>query len=319
MLSKRFYLTFILLTSALICAFTSQSRAQGVNSYIIVDDQTGKILDSQDANDKVQVASLTKIASAMVVLDWVEIQNQSLNEMAVVPPDALREGGVNPVGLQPGDQVNLRDLLYASLMQSDNIAAYTLASHVGRALYQVSPPKVQSLGPVGVFVSQMNALATKLGMKKTLFLNPHGVDSTTERPPYSTAADMARLTRYAMSKSGFRFYVSQKERAITIVSAAGSRGFTCRNTNELLGTDNIDGVKTGRTRLAGDCLILSSARSPETKKVGETVYVTPRRIVVVLLGAQQRFPVGLSLIRRGWQQYDSWAAEGRPLGKRDQL
>lgn len=300
------------LSTVLFISATS-THAQSAAAYIVVDDHTGHILDAANATDKLQIASLTKVAMALVVLDWAELQKEDLSRLATISPEAMQQGEINPLGLQPGDQISLRDALYAALLQSDNIAAHTLAEHVGRALYELSPPKVQKLGPVGVFVAQMNALATRLHMKRTLFLNPHGLDSTERKPPYSTAADMARLTRYAIKKSGFRFYVSQQQRPITILTPAGQRTFVCVNTNELLGTNDIDGVKTGRTRRAGDCLILSAARTPESRKEGDTFYVTPRRLTVVVLGAQNRFPVALSLLNRGWQIYDQWTSQGRPL------
>ena len=76
----------------------------------------------------------------MVVLDWAEKQSGDLNQVAAIPPEAFVGTGENLIGFQPGDRVTLRDLLYASLVQSDNIAAYTLASHVG-----VSAPVDRSL------------------------------------------------------------------------------------------------------------------------------------------------------------------------------
>ncbi len=84
------------------------------------------------------------------------------------------------------------------------------------------------------------------------------MDANAKPVPYSTAADMARLTRYAMYKAGFRFYVSQKERQISLNRGGKTQSYMLRNTNELLGTNGVDGVKTGRTARAGDCLILSA-------------------------------------------------------------
>ena len=123
----------------------------------------------------------------------------------------------NPIGFHPGDRAELRDLLYAALVQSDNIAAYALAAHVGSKLQPLMPatggPK---FGPVDAFISQMNALAKQLKMERTRFVNPHGIDDNVRPMPFSTAEDMARLARYAMNKAGFRFYVSQKERQISV-------------------------------------------------------------------------------------------------------
>ena len=147
--------------------FAFASVANGARNYIIVDNQTGVILDSRDHNRKVQVASLTKIATAVLVFDWAQLKNVDLNEEATVSSGALQAGGANPVGLQAGDTLSLRDLLYAALLASDNIAATVLAEHVGARL-----PNSQSLPPAENFVSHMNALTRTLGMKRTLFLSP---------------------------------------------------------------------------------------------------------------------------------------------------
>lgn len=280
-------------------------------SYIVADAQTGYILASKDRDAKLPVASLTKIAASLVVLDWAKLKQIDLSAEAEITAVALAAGGSNPVGLQEGDRMSLRDLIYCSLLASDNIAATALAHHVGAAL-----PNAQGLDPVGNFVAHMNALARSLGMKRTLFLNPSGLDSA-ERgaTPSSTAADMARLTRYAYEEAGFPFYVAQVSRQVHVNRAGADMPFEIRNTNELLGREGIDGVKTGTTRRAGECLILSADRPPESYRDGATVFVTPRRIIVVLLQSQNRFGQGLSLYREGWSLYDAWAAQGRKTGK----
>jgi D-alanyl-D-alanine carboxypeptidase len=284
-------------------------------AYIIVDATTGAVLDSQKPRDKRQIGSLTKIASAMVILDWAEHRGGDLNQIATIPPDAFVGVTENNIGFQPGDTINLRDLLYAALVQSDNVAAYTLANHVGSTLEALVPAASGSkITPVVAFVSQMNALAKELKMERTRFVNPHGSDYKVKPLPFSTAEDMARLTRYAMTKASFRFYVSQKERLITIQRGGRTLHYMTRNTNQLLGTRGIDGVKTGSTARAGDCLVLSASRDPEVNKIDEdhaTVY--PRRIVIVLLASTDRFGEGAALVDKGWQLYDQWAAGGRLL------
>ncbi|MEY3481401.1 MAG: hypothetical protein RIQ71_2176, partial [Verrucomicrobiota bacterium] len=160
------------LITTLVLALLLPSSVQAAGSYIIVDDETGHILDSSEANEKRQIASLTKIAAAMVVYDWAAATNSSLAAEVEVPSGIINIGGVNACGLQPGDRVSLRDLIYAALMQSDNHAAYTLACNVGARL-----PNNAKLDPAGNFTAHMNALARKLRMKRTLFLNPHGIDN----------------------------------------------------------------------------------------------------------------------------------------------
>jgi len=289
-------------------AFTAFSRAQEAAAYVIADSTTGFVLESSNGQKKLPIASLTKIATAMVVLDWATAGNVELNQLATVPASAARLAGAQGVGLRPGDRVSLRDLLYAGLMQSDNVSAETLADHVGRAIGGGG-----EASPVDAFVAQMNALARSKGMLKTKFLNPHGLDNLERSVPTSTAEDLARLTAYAMENSAFRFYVSQPDRKITINAASGGQtSYLLRNTNELLKIDNIDGVKTGTTARAGQCLIISAARPPESRQEGDKHFITPRRLNVVVLGAANRFPLARSLLTRGWEDYDAWAAAGRP-------
>ena len=278
-------------------------------SSIIVDNQTGRILERIGENRKLPTASLTKLALAMVIIDWSQIKKGNLDETAIVPEQAITStGGINPLGLQVGDVLTLRDLLYCSLLASDNVAAVTLADHIGRNL-----PNPTGLDPAGNTVANMNALARQLGMRHTLFLNPHGLDTPEgQARPYSSAADLARLTRYGYSKSGLAFYVSQTSREIHIQRGATNLAYQITNTNKLLGTDHIDGVKTGRTSSAGDCIILTSEHTPDVVHQGDTILTTPRRIIVVLLGGTNREQEGLGLIQRGWALYNNWAVKGRP-------
>ncbi len=289
-------------------AFTPAKAGAQAAAYVISDNTTGFTLESSNPDKKLQIGSLTKIATAMVVLDWAAAKNADLGQLATVP-DSAQALGQAGMGLRPGDACSLRDLLYAALMQSDNSASQTLADHVGRALGGGG----REVSAVDVFVAQMNALARRLGMLRTRFLNPHGLDNMESSLPYSTANDLALLTRYAMSTSGFRFYVSQKERRVSFMSPTGEQSqYQLQNTNELVGVGAIDGVKTGTTRKAGPCVIISAARAPESRQEGETHVITPRRLNVVVLGAPDRFQVASSLLARGWQHYDSWAAVGRP-------
>ena len=94
--------------------------------------------------------------------------------------------------------------------------------------------------------------------------------------------------------------------------AGAPADFMVHNTNQLLGTKRIDGVKTGSTTRAGECLIVSAARDPLVKVEGSTSQITPRRVIVVVLGSTDRFSEGSTLIERGTTLYDQWAASGYP-------
>lgn len=307
-MSRAFILTFAFLTTLL-------GTALAAESHIIVDNQTGFILDSKNPDQKLPIASLTKIATAMVTLDWVKLNHIDLSTQVTISSRAIGINRVEPVGWQAGDQMSLRDLIYCALLASDNIAANALADYVGARL-----PNPQQIDPSSNFVSHMNALARSLGMKRTLFLNPTGFDNFEKGTfPYSTAKDMARLTRYAYSGAAFPFYVAQPSRQVHVMRNGFDTAIDLKNTNELLGRAGIDGVKTGRTKRAGDCLILSADRSPESRREGETVFVTPRRIIVVLLRSQNRFAEGALLMKHGWDLYDTWASRGRKTTKSQAL
>jgi D-alanyl-D-alanine carboxypeptidase len=159
----------------------------------------------------------------------------------------------------------------------------------------------------------MNALARQLRMERTLFVNPHGLEPQKGLQPYSTAADVAKLAVYAVSDPGFRFYVSQRERKVAIHRGGQLLEYLLRNTNELLGNNGVDGVKTGTTAKAGQCIALSSQHEPEVKQDGATTLVTPRRVDLVILGSADRVSAASQLLARAWGLYDQWAAAGRPL------
>jgi serine-type D-Ala-D-Ala carboxypeptidase (penicillin-binding protein 5/6) len=313
-ISRRFFIALFFLALSL----PAGRALQAARAYVIVDAQTGFVLDQVDAKDKRQIGSLTKVATAMVVIDWSEQRAGDLNQLATIPPEAFVGTGENLIGFQPGDRITLRDLLYAALVQSDNVAAYTLAAHVGTALQSIVPPSGNG-SPVATFVGQMNVLAKSLRMDRTRFLNPHGIDNIERSVPYSTASDLARLTRYAVNKAAFRFYVSQKERQISFSRGAQKKGYMLRNTNELLGTNGVDGVKTGRTARAGDCLILSAHHESQILKEGGRTVVIPRHLIVVMLGSANRFAEGAQLLERGWQLHDQWMAGGRMVDPKKTL
>jgi D-alanyl-D-alanine carboxypeptidase (penicillin-binding protein 5/6) len=291
-------------------ALIAQGASAAGPSYLAVDSQTGYVLAEQNARDKRQVGSLTKIATACVVLDWAEKKNGDLNQVATMTEQDFAAMEQNEIGWQVGDATTLRDLLYAALVQSDNIAANALARSVGETLTSIGAPNSRAM-PTAVFVGQMNALAKSLGMDRTRFANPTGYDQHERPMPFSTAFDLARLTRYAMNKASFRFYVSQREREISFQSAGKPMHYQLHTTNDLLGTNGIDGVKTGQTARAGECVILSANREAEVIKNGESATVYPRHLIVVVLGSADRFGDGERLVRQGWQRYDQWAAAGR--------
>jgi D-alanyl-D-alanine carboxypeptidase (penicillin-binding protein 5/6) len=121
-----------------------------------------------------------------------------------------------------------------------------------------------------------------------------------------------------MRKPGFSFVVRQKQRQITVVGAAGPRGFKVINTNELLGETGVTGIKTGTTAAAGPCLATNVERDalvqdqPNGPNNGKLV--TPRRLIVVVLNSPDRFGRTRALIPQGWAKFDQWKEAGSPVG-----
>jgi len=299
-------------TSAAMAQFRSTSPLGNVDAfaYSITDSASGLVLASSNATKKVQIASITKVATAVVVIDWATAKSEDLGQLVTVPQAPADLSSPNSIGLQPGDTISLRDLLYTALMQSDNIAADAIALHVGRKL----GGGPDDAGARDFFVSQMNALGRKIGMKSTRFLNSHGLDDLEDKLPHSTAADVAVLTNYALGRNGFLFYVSQKTRKISWQRAAGEAAtIELKSTNEILGLDSIDGVKTGRTTLAGSCLVISAAQPPDSKPDGDRHIITPRRLTIVVLNSGTRFDTARALLTSGWKLLDQWATAGRPM------
>jgi len=296
----------LMLVTLVLIADVMPAMAQGNNSYIVVDYTYRKILAENNADKQVPVASLTKIATVVVAMDWLQVTRGDQNQSMIVPQSAAMIGGSNPVGMRPGDRISVRDAMFCAMMVSDNVSAHTLADHFGRQMMV----RVGETNPLAAFVGQMNALAKMKGMSRTRFRNPSGLDHA-GKPGVSTARDIARLTFFALSKSSFTFICSQKTRRIAYQRGGQALSFNLKNTNDLLGRYHIDGVKTGRTAKAGDCLVASARRADKIIPIdAEQKSRVPYRIYSVVLHSPDRFGQTAQLINNGWSQYDAWLASG---------
>ncbi len=283
----------------------------GIASYVVADANDGRVLLSFQADQRRPVASLTKIATAVVVLEYLRGSPASVDDIMTVPPSVLGLGVPSPLGLQPGDGLSVREALYAAMMASDNFAAETLGTHFGAKLSAVG------LGgtPLSAFVSQMNGLSARLSLRQTRFANPHGLDLP-NASGYSCASDIARLLNHAITISGFTFYTSQANRRISFLRNGSPLSINVRNTNEIIGQNRIDAGKTGTTLLAGPCLAVTAPK-PATviKRSDGSTLVIPHRLTVVALGAPDRFNASARLLAEGWSRYENWRAAGSPTGQ----
>ena len=297
---------FLLIFTAL--TYFSLPCLRAAESYLVMEAHSNRVLLALNSEKKRPVASLVKVAAVKVTLDWAKISQTSLTSMVVVPETALTLPGPNPMGLRPGDRISVRDAIYSSMLGSDNMAMHALADHVGRALLA----RRQRQGdPQKTFVGEMTHLAKALGMRKTKFVTPYGMDLQ-RRKGYSTAADMARLCVHVMRDPSFIFYVKQKSRKIAVLGVDGqSRSFTVANTNQLLGQLGVNGIRTGLSASAGQCLATNSHKSPLVTKLGDgRSRIRGRDLIVIILGSSDRFAQAKMLIGQGWAAFDQWGSSG---------
>lgn len=235
--------------------------AISAKAAFVLDATAGTPLYALNPDEQREPASLTKVATALVVL-----RHADLDELVDIQEDDLADPSESQVGLTAPDQLTVHDLLYGLMLPSGNDAARALARFVGGKL-----PGGES-DPRAAFMQAMNDLTAELGMTKTVFRNPAGVHDPEH---LSSARDLATLTATALQDATFAEIVATPD--YTLVSALNpDRTYYVTSTNSLLADGTVDGVKTGTTLEAGGCLITSSTIGNNriiTVVLGATVYV----------------------------------------------
>ncbi|MEX2225036.1 MAG: D-alanyl-D-alanine carboxypeptidase family protein [Dehalococcoidia bacterium] len=217
---------------------------------VVIDAETKEVLWGYNEHERRSPASTTKIMTAILAAE-----SAPLDQMVVAETDASRMVGSSVMGLRPGVQISMTDLLFGLMLPSGNDAALEIA----RAMD----------GDVSRFVERMNAKAGELGMRDSHFRNPHGLD---RQEHYSTAYDLAILGAYSMRNDVFRRVVGAQE--WHLAPAAGD--YTLYNGNTLLqGAPGADGIKIGWTNRAGWTFVASMVRNG-------------RRLVVSVLNSADR-------------------------------
>ncbi|MFO0911042.1 MAG: peptidoglycan-binding protein [Isosphaeraceae bacterium] len=255
-------------------------------AWVVVDGRTGAIIDGHDQAVPLDMASTTKIMTALVVLRQAEVHKGLLDETVVFSERADKTPG-STAGVRAGERLPLRELLYGLLLPSGNDASVALGEHVGKRLGSPSDTKTD---PLDRFVAEMNRLAADLQLRETHFVNTHGL---TARDHHSSARDLAALARVALRDPLFATCVNTVRRGATLTDAQGqTRNVVWTNTNRLLDTEGYDGVKTGTTNAAGNCLVASGRRGDE------------HRIIVVLGSGstEGRYADARNLFRWAWRQ-----------------
>jgi D-alanyl-D-alanine carboxypeptidase len=223
----------------------AQPPSVSAAALLVYDVDTDRVLYSRNSEVALAPASLTKLMTALLVLEAGQLEDK----VQILAQDLV---GGTVMGLTDGETVSVEELLWGLIVPSGNDAAMALARYVG--------------GDVETFVQTMNARAAQLGLEETLFANPHGLDGDVH---LSSARDMLTITLKLLEYPLFREMVGTVENDV-----AGRR---LVNTNEMLQSyPGSDGIKTGTTQLAGQCLIAS-------------ITAEGHRLIIVVMGSNDRY------------------------------
>jgi serine-type D-Ala-D-Ala carboxypeptidase (penicillin-binding protein 5/6) len=257
-------------------------------AWAIADGKTGETLWGQLENKRLEMASTTKMMTALVILRLAKADPKVLDEVVTFSERADRTAG-STSGVKAGEKVPVRELLYGLLLPSGNDAAEAFAEHFNGRLAP-GTGSTTAAEPIARFIAEMNRVAAELGLRETHFANPHGLPASGH---HSSARDLAKLAQTAMLDPTFASVVSTARRGASLVDASGkARNVVWTNTNKLLEFEGYEGVKTGTTNGAGACLV-ASGRSGDD------------RLIVVILGAPSsdgRYADARNLFRWAWRQ-----------------
>ena len=232
-MKRLFCLTIVvmLLMNCRVGALSTSAKAAA-----IINGDTGEVIYEQNANQRLPMASTTKIMTALLLCE-----QEAFEREIVVTDEMVRVEG-SSMGLLPGDRVTYRDLLYGMLLASGNDAANTTAISVGGSIEQ--------------FVQMMNNKAAELGLHNTQFVTPSGLDAEGH---YTTAHDLAQLAAYALQNQNFAEAAGSDSATLCYGNPPYNRKL--QNHNRLLRlSDDVVGVKTGYTKKSGRCLVSAGRR-----------------------------------------------------------
>ncbi len=231
---------------------------------VVLDEPCGAVLHRQNAGLRMPPASLTKIATALVAVEQAELIEMVTVNVSAAELTATEDATV--MGIEPGQEYSILDLLYGMLLPSGNDAAIAIAEHVG--------------GSETAFVRLMNAKAEQLGLTDTQFTNPHGLD---DPGLYTSAYDIAMMGRALLGVPELAQIVSTRS-----YQPDWSRG-PVENHNLLLSLyPGAIGVKTGYTDLAAQTLVAAAERNG-------------RRLIVSVLGSQDIYVDVIALLDWGFE------------------
>lgn len=226
------------IVAALSGFFAAQAAQEtSARAAVVMDVNSNRILYSKNMDEKLAMASTTKIMTTLVA-----IESGRLEEKVTVSKRASYMEG-SSIYLREGEKHTVIDLLYAIMLRSGNDSAVAVAEHIG--------------GSVEGFAEMMNKKAVEIGADNTRFANPHGLDAEGH---YTTARDLALITSYALKNPVFSSIVSSKKKVIDGPPDENWDRIMINKNKMLWQFDGGDGVKTGFTNKAGRCLVSSATR-----------------------------------------------------------
>lgn len=233
-MKKILLLLFVMLS--LIYTPRVNASTESATSYVLLDQDTNRVLLSKNKDKPMLIASITKIMTCIIALE-----NKNISDLVVVD-DSIKESYGSGIYISVGEEITLKDLLYGLMLRSGNDAAIMISTYVS--------------GSVDSFVDLMNQKAKEIGMKNTVFHNPSGLDNNIIGNT-STAYDMALLTSYAMQNKTYREIVKTKK----YTAKTNLKTYIWHNKNKLLQYDYITGGKTGYTEKAKRTLVSTASKN----------------------------------------------------------
>ena len=232
------FMTLLFLCPINICA--EENLLANAKSGMLIEATTGKILYEKNKDERVSVASMTKMVAQIIILESIEKGTLSWDEKITVSKNAADMGG-SQIWLQQGEQMTVRDLMKGITMASANDATVALAERIA--------------GTEQAFVDLMNEKVKALGLKNTNFINPTGLD---EDNHYYSAYDMAIIAQELLKHDGILEFSSVYE---DYIRQDTPNKFWVVNTNKLIRFyEGADGLKTGFTDNAGYCMAVTAKR-----------------------------------------------------------
>ena len=262
-------ITIVCILLIIMSLLPTKGHAIAANGAILMEQHSGRVLYEKNAHTPMRIASITKIMTAILA-----VESGKLDDFVKVSNKAAHTEG-SSLYLQPNEKVKLLDLTYGLMLRSGNDSAVAIAEHVGGSL-----PK---------FVQMMNDKAKELGMKQTVFANPHGLDDHENH--YSSAYDMALLTKYAMKNDTFAKIFGTKEYTYTSHDGVTKSWI---NKNRLLTQfyEYCTGGKTGYTKRAKRTLVTTATKDDLD-------------LIAVTINDRNDWNDHMTLYNRAFDQYDS--------------